>query len=151
MASLLNEMTWTCFFFVLCVLHSPISATVPMPPGNKMSKVAKNKRNDSQVAFTTQEERPESPESSEYCPTDGASESDVEPSVEALQKVYSVFLPPNLCHKERTWEKRRKVSNRSAVYTRDSRTTIWRKNAALREAAKGCQTLDAFVKRTVCL
>jgi hypothetical protein len=46
-------------------------------------------------------------------------------------------------------EKGRKMENRKRVYGGDSRTTIWRKNAALKRAAEGCATLDAFVVRKV--
>jgi hypothetical protein len=41
------------------------------------------------------------------------------------------------------------MTKRSAVYTKDSRTTAWRKNIAQKKAAKGSMTLDAFVQRKV--
>jgi hypothetical protein len=61
-----------------------------------------------------------------------------------------MFLPPHLWLKEMTGQKRQKVANRPPVYTKDLRTTAWRKNSAQRKAAKGCTTLDAFITKTVC-
>jgi hypothetical protein len=70
-------------------------------------------------------------------------------SMEGLQRLYSVFLPPHLKLNEYSREKRQKISRRPAVYTRDSRTTAWRRDVAQKKAAKACGTLDAFVQRKV--
>jgi hypothetical protein len=78
------------------------------------------------------------------------SEEEVEASVEALQSFYSAILPPHLSRETKTRVKRRKIANRPLVYTGDSRTTLWRKETARRNAAKGCATLDTFVVRKVC-
>ena len=78
------------------------------------------------------------------------SEEEVEASIVALQSLYSVDLPPHLRREAKTREKRRKIGNRGAIYTGDSRTTRWRKETARRNAAKGCATLDPFVVRKVC-
>src|SRR6266566_3040320 len=43
--------------------------------------------------------------------------------IEGLQCLYSVFLPPHLQLNETHRDKRQKVSKRSAVYKKDSRTT----------------------------
>jgi hypothetical protein len=73
----------------------------------------------------------------------------VEASVEALQRLYSVFLPPHLRLEAKTRDKRHKVTNRLPMYTRESRTTAWRRNTAQTNAVKGCASLDGFVVRKV--
>ena len=73
----------------------------------------------------------------------------VEASVEALQRLYSVFLPPHLRLEAKTRDKRRKLTSRPPVYTGGSRTTAWRRNAAQMNVAKGCASLDGFVVRKV--
>jgi hypothetical protein len=77
-------------------------------------------------------------------------ESDIEMSVELLQHLYSVFLPPHLRLKEKAQEEFRRTKNRKAVYTRESRTTVWQWKTVQKRAAEGCTTLDTFVKRKVC-
>jgi len=54
----------------------------------------------------------------------------VEASVEALQHLYSVFLPPHLCLEANTRDKRCKIANRPPMYTGESQTTAWRRNTA---------------------
>ena len=49
----------------------------------------------------------------------------VKSSVEDLQQLYSVFLPPHLCLEEKGQEKRQRMVNRKAVYSGDLRMTIW--------------------------
>jgi hypothetical protein len=73
----------------------------------------------------------------------------VEASVEALQCLYSVFLPPHLRLEAKTQDKCRKLTSRPPVYTGGSRTTAWRRNVAQMNAAKGCASLDGFVVRKV--
>jgi len=51
---------------------------------------------------------------------------------------------------ENIGEKRCRTINKLPVYTGSSRTTLWRKNATRKDAAKGCTTLDAFIVRKVC-
>ncbi len=73
------------------------------------------------------------------------SDKEVENSVEVVQRLYSVFVPPELCLEcleEHMWEKHLKATNRQPVYTGSSWTMLWRKNVTLKEAAKGCATLD---------
>jgi len=66
-------------------------------------------------------------------------------SMEGLQCLYSVFLPPHLQLNENSQKKRQKMSKRSAVYTQESQTTAWRRNMAQKKAAEGCIMLDALV------
>ncbi len=143
-----------------------------MPLRNKRSRAAKCARQNAQAAFAA---CAASPEGSEYIILDNSSnrsaidlesgdESDIQggnevkASVEVLQRLYTTVLPPHLRLEENAAQnghtKRRKMDNRKAVYTGDSRTTVWRKNAALKRAAVGCMTLDAFFVRRatrVCL
>ena len=112
--------------------------------------------------------RPLSPNTSDYCPSISDDHADESPSdvdssdgrggdnqarmsVVALQRLYSVFLPPHLRLNQDhdTRGKRRKIKNRPPIYTGDSRTTAWRKDVAQRKAAQGCGTLDGFIKRMV--
>ena len=72
-------------------------------------------------------------------------------SVEDLQQLYLVFLPLHLCLEEKGQEKHQRMVNRKAVYSGDSQMTIWQKKKALKGAAEGCETLDAFVVRKVYL
>jgi hypothetical protein len=65
--------------------------------------------------------------------------------MEGLQRLYSVFLPPHLQPNETRRGKRQRVSKRSTVYTRDSKTTAWRRGVAQGKAAEGCTTLDTYV------
>ena len=139
-----------------------------MPRKGKRSQTAKKKREGAHAAFGTDAARITSPESSDYnvldddsdvavinvdSDDDETSEEEVETSVDAVQRLYSVFLPPQLRLErleDNAREKRRKVANRRPVYTGTSRTTLWRKNATRKDAAQGCATLDTFVMRKVC-
>jgi len=69
----------------------------------------------------------------------------VEASVEALQHLYSVFLPPHLCLEAKMRDKHHKITNRLPIYTRELWTTAWRRNIAQMNVAKGCASLDGFV------
>jgi len=83
---------------------------------------------------------------------DKMSEEEVETSVDAVQHLYSVFLPPQLCLEcleDNAQEKHRKVANRWPVYTGTSRMMLWQKNATCKDAAQSCATLDMFVVRKV--
>jgi len=137
-----------------------------MPLGSKKSRAAKHTRRNARAAFATPAPHIASPEGSEYIGSDSGSGDSVidvesgdeqaiqggnpvESSVEAIQRLYSVFLPPHLRLEEKGREKRQKVTNRKLVYSGFSRTTMWRKETALRHAADGCKTLDAFVVRKV--
>jgi len=103
---------------------------------------------------------------SEYCITNDSSDAseidvgssnnqegdeEVATSMEALQCLYAVFLPPHL-HLEavaKTHEKRHKILIQMAVYIGDSCTTILQKNTVHKKAANGCTTLDAFIVKKV--
>jgi hypothetical protein len=90
-----------------------------MPRPSKKSKTAKLKRQSARTAFGKHSRRAPSPESSDYCVSDNRSDDsimclgstinrqeidseskeegqDVEASVEGVQLLYSVFLPPHL-------------------------------------------------------
>jgi hypothetical protein len=138
-----------------------------MPRKGKRSQTAKKKREGARAAFVKHAARITDPESPDYhvldddsdeaviyvdSSSDTTSEEDVETSVEAVQRLYSMFDPPQSHPKrleEGTRSKRRKTTSRQPVYTGSSRTTLWRKNAAHKVAAKGCVTLDAFVVKKV--
>jgi hypothetical protein len=156
------------FFYRACVsVVSPSFCDNPvMPISSKRSRSAKSKRNNARAAFGKRATRAPSPGDSDYGVPDNNSdasiisvrssddehdESDIESSVEVLQHFYSVFLPPPSCLEGRTQGKRRKGTDRRPVYTGDSRTTRWRKNAALSLAAEKCTTLDGFIVRKVCI
>jgi hypothetical protein len=145
-----------------CQCDNPI-----MPRKGKRSQTAKKKRDGAHAAFGKDAARVTSPERSDYHvldddsdeaviyvdSNDDTSDEEVQDSVEAVQRLYSVFNPPEMRLErleEETREKRRKATNRQPVYTGSSRTTLWRKNATLKEAAKGCATLDTFIVRKVC-
>lgn len=134
-----------------------------MPVRSRRSRSAKKKRPQGQSSFAKRASAP-SPDGSVYCLSDSdtdASNVDTDSSncrgrddqaaasMEGLQRLYSVFLPPHLQLNENSRGKRQKMTKRSAVYTKDSRTTAWRKNVAQKKAAKGSMTLDAFVQRKV--
>lgn len=137
-----------------------------MPARNRKSRDAKKKREEGRTSFTKHAVRPLSPNASDYIPSDdpadespsdadssaGRGEDDqLRTSVVALQRLYSVFLPPHLRINQDTGDnlKRRKIKNRPPIYTGDSRTTAWRKEVAQRKAEQGCGTLDGFIKRKV--
>ena len=109
--------------------------------------------------------RPQSPNSSDYHELDDdidesttdmessderGAQNETEMSVIALQHLNAVFLPPHLLPDEDTRGKHRRIKNRPLVYTRDSRTTAWRRDVAQKKAAQGCTTLDGFIQRKVC-
>ncbi len=135
-----------------------------MPISNKRLRTAKNKRDNVCAAFGKHVTSAllASPGNSDYCVSDNNSvisvrssedeheESDIELSVEVLQHFYSIFLPPPLRLEGKTQGECRKAMNTKPVYTGDSRTTRWRKKAALSLAAEECMTLDRFIVRKVC-
>ena len=139
-----------------------------MPRKGKRSENAKKKHEGAHAAFGRDAAQITSPEALEYHVLDddsdadviyvdsndeATSEEEVEASVEVVQHLYSVFVPLQLhleCLEENTWEKHRRITNRKPVYTGTSQTMLWRKNASLKDAAKGCTTLSAFVVRKVC-
>lgn len=144
------------------------STSYTMPLRSKKSRVAKQKRSHGRAAFrkcaASPPPSPGGSEGSDYrAPDNSTDASSTEAGssnesgtndqaatpVEGLQRLYSVFLPPHLRPKERIQEKRQKISNRRAVYTGDSRTTNWRKDTDLKNAAKGCKTLDGYVLKGV--
>jgi len=145
-----------------CQCDNPI-----MPHNGKRSQTTKKKHKGAHVAFGKDTTRVTSPERSDYHvldndsdesviyvdSNDNTSDEEVEDSVEVVQCLHLVFNPPEM-HLERLeedmGEKHRKATNRQPVYTGSSRTTLWRKNATLKEAAKGCATLDIFIVRKVC-
>jgi len=117
------------------------------------------------ATFAKRVVRPPSPDMSDYRPStsdgdrgesvlddssDERERNEARTSVVELQRLYSDFLPPHLRLKLDTQKKRRKIDKRPAVYTKTSRTTRWRRDVALKKAAQGCATLDAFVLRKVC-
>jgi hypothetical protein len=132
-----------------------------MPVRNKKSQVAKQKkRAPGRTTFTHRADTPRQ-ETTDYFPLDNDSDGSTtdtgrrndrerdDPGLGGLQSLYSVFLPPHMQPKEITREKRQKIQNRPAVYTRDSRTTGWRRDTAQRQAAEGCAKLDTFITRKV--
>ena len=136
-----------------------------MPISSKRSRTAKNKRDNARAAFGKRMTSAPSPGNSDYCVSDNNSDtsiisvrssedehegSDIESSVEVLQRFYSIFLPPPLRLEGKTRGKRRKAMNKRPVYTGDLRTTRWRKKSALSLAAEECTTLDRFIVRKVC-
>jgi len=133
-----------------------------MPCRSKRARAAKKMHQNAHTAFSKPAPHTASPEDSEYLGSDDSViglESDnelgipggngVKSSVEDLQQLYLVFLPPHLCLEEKGQEKHQRMVNRKAVYSGDLRMTIWRKKKALKDAAEGCKTLDAFVVRKV--
>ena len=149
-----------------------------MPAGNRKSRDAKKKQGRGRTTFATHGARPPSPNTSDYCPTmsdDLADESpsDVDSSdnrgwdnnaatsVAALQRLYSVFLPPHLwrnqgpcrghlqLNQDTHLGKRQKIKNRPPIYTGESRMTAWRRGVVRTKAAHGCGTLDAFIQRKI--
>ena len=139
-----------------------------MPRKSKRSKTAQQQRQNTHArAFGALPTRAQSPDGSDiyvlndesdpsviYVDSSEDPESDdevgtVEASVEALQHLYSVFLPPNLHLEAKTRGKRGEVTSRPPVYTRESRTMAWRRNVAQMNAAKGCASLDGFVVQKV--
>jgi hypothetical protein len=139
-----------------------------MPRRAKRSRTAQQQRQSTRAgAFGTLSTRAPSPNGSDIDVLDDKSDAStiyidssddgerddevetVEASVEALQRLYSVFLPPHLRLEANTRDKRRKIPNRLPMYTGESRTTAWRRHTAQMNAAKGCASLDGFVVRKV--
>ena len=148
---------------VLSVATKPSQIHPTMPAGSRKSRDAKEKRRRGRSGFAKQAHTP-SPNTSVYHPSDSdadartveiSSSNDTgtdEPAaadLEGLQRLYAVFLPQRLRLNEGRREKHQRVSKRSAVYTRESRTTAWRKRVAQKKATEGCTMLDAFVLRKV--
>lgn len=106
--------------------------------------------------------------------TEDESEKEVEAAIVTVQSLYSWLLPPHLRRERKTPamqetpempempetpetpsppsppKNRRRIGHRGAIYTGNSRTSVWRKEAAHRNAAKSCATLDPYVVRKVC-
>ena len=137
-----------------------------MPLRSKKSRAAKHARRNACTTFVAPAPRTPSPEGSEYVDSDDSVidvESDdeldkrmqggngVKLSVEVIQQLYSVFLPPHLHLEEKRQEKHQRTENRKAVYSGDLQMTIWRKKTALKCAAEGSRTLDSFMVIKVCL
>ena len=131
-----------------------------MPLTSKRSNAAKRIRQNTPNGFAKPTPRTASPEGLEYLVSDNdpddsgkdaesSDESEIQ-GVEALQRLYSMFLPSHLRLKEKKQEKHQNTKNRKPMYSGDSRTTIWRKGTSLKRAAEGCMMLDAFVVKRVC-
>jgi hypothetical protein len=132
-----------------------------MPRQNKRSRSAKSRwQNAAPAAITEHTISIPSPEDSDYRDLDSSSDTsirraeeidnnEVQASVEALQNLYTVFLPPRLRLEAQSREKCRKIKNWRHVYTGDSQSTNWQKNNAREHAAEGYTTLDSFVMRKV--
>jgi len=139
-----------------------------MPLQSKRSRSAKHKWQNAHAGFTKGVSSPPSPKgsvTSVYCVSDDSSDTSmiseegsddgeqgygVGASVEALQHLYAMFLPPHLRLEAHPPEKLREITKQRVVYTGDSRTMRWRKKVALGHAAKECTTLDGFITRKVC-
>jgi len=131
---------WPLYTSRLSVLPSPLPTDDPsMPLKSKCSRSAKQKWQNAHAGFTKHVSSPSSPEGSIYCVLDSSSDTfmiseeesddneEVEASVEALQRLYAVFLPPHLrlkaCSPEKLW----KIKKQRLVYTGDLQTTRWQK------------------------
>ncbi len=152
----------------VCHLLSPFLSNIPrMPVGKRQSRDAKQKWKEGRTGFAKRAAMPgPNASDSDYCPSttdepdesaadldssdDRGRASEVGTAVVELQRLYSVFLPSHLRPNEENREKRRKTKDRRAVYTRDSRMTLWRRGVAQKKAAQGCATLDGFIQRKVC-
>jgi hypothetical protein len=135
-----------------------------MPIRSKRSRAAKRARQNASAVFAAPAPRTPSPQGSEYVPSDDSvidvksgdksnnqAVNAFKASVEALQRLYSADLPPALRLKEEEPREPQKPKKRKAVYTGESETTKWRRRTAQRHAAEGCQKLDAFFVKRVCL
>ncbi|KAI0245926.1 hypothetical protein BJV78DRAFT_1286974 [Lactifluus subvellereus] len=131
-----------------------------MPLKGKKSTTARQKCHDRHAAFTKQSMRQLCSEGSEYSddatdtPTtdmdstdERQEEVDRADTVDTLRHLYSIFLPPQERLRENTREKRQKMTGRMPVYTGNSRTTAWQKDAAQKKAAEGCMKIDAFLSQ----
>jgi len=111
-----------------------------MPVRGQRSQAAKQKQHQGLSVFAKQAnaQSTPSPDGSVYYLSDGNTDmsttvtdsssggsrnNQAVMSREGLQHLYSVFLPPHLQLNEDGQEKRQRTSKRSAVYTKDSRTT----------------------------
>ena len=129
---------WLSYTSCLSVLPSPPPTDNPsMPLKSKHLRSAKQKWQNTHAGFTKHISSPSSPEGSVYCVSDNSSDTfmiseeesndneEVEASVEALQHLYAVFLPPYLhleaCSPEKLW----KIKKQRLVYTGDSQTMCW--------------------------
>jgi hypothetical protein len=131
-----------------------------MPLTSKRLNTAKHICQNAPNEFAKPTPHTASLEGSEYLVSDNNSDDlgkDAESSdeleiqgVEALQCLYSMFLPPYLCLKEKKQEKHQNTKNRKPMYSGDSQTTIWKKGTSLKHAAEGCMILNAFVVKRVC-
>ena len=142
------------------LVHAP-----RMPFGNRKSRSAKRKREEGRAqgyaTFAKHAPRSPSPHASDYCPSTSDNEdesasgfdssnergsaNEAAAHVAALQRLYSIFLPPHLQLNEEIREKRRKTKHtRVVIYTGKSRTTRWRKGVDQRKSAKGSAKLDKF-------
>jgi hypothetical protein len=129
-----------------------------MPHTSKNSRAAKQICQNAPTGFAKPTPHTVSPEGLEYVASDNGSdylgivessdESETQ-GVEALQCLYSVFLSPHLCLKEKGPEKQQHTRKRRLVYTGDSRTSNWQRESTLKCATEGCMTLDAFVVKRV--
>jgi len=112
-----------------------------MPLGRKKLRAAKHRRQNALTAIAMPAHTA-SLEGSVYLPSNNGSDDslidlesgnesniqggkDVKSSIEALQRLYSVSLPPHLRLKEKGQVTHRKNKNKKAVYSGDSQTTIW--------------------------
>jgi len=132
---------WPLYTLCLSVLPlSPPTDNPSMPLKSKCSRSAKQKWQNAHAGFTKHVSSPSSPEGSIYCVSDNSSDTfmiseeesnnneEVEASVEALQRLYAVFLPSHLRLEARSPEKLWKIKKRRLVYTGDLWTTRWQKN-----------------------
>jgi hypothetical protein len=158
-----------------CVSIAPTpSDFLEMPLRKRKARDAKQRRQEGhkqgRVGFAPHVVRRPSPNASDYRPSttdddvdesESASESEGSSnnrgrkskgtmSVVALQRLYAVFLPHHLQLNQETRSKRRKGKARRAIYTKESRSTKWRRKVKQERAAQGCTTLDGFVLRKVC-
>ena len=131
-----------------------------MPRGSKRSRSAKEKYSREQAVFVKHSRSlpslvdsedevlnyiTDTTTGSETCDEDERSDNEASSGpIEAVQRLYAVFLPPHLRLEESTRHKRQKLANRSAVYRGNSQTTKWRRRTEWAKAAEGCRTLDAF-------
>ena len=149
-----------------------------MPARNRKSRDAKKKQGGGRTTFAMHGARPPSPNTSDYCPTmsddladespsdvdssdDRGCDNDAVTSVAALQRLYSIFLPPHLRRNQGPRQghlqlnqgthlgKCRKIKNRLPIYTGESQMMAWQRGVVRTKAAHGCGMLDAFIQRKV--
>lgn len=129
-----------------------------MPPGSKKSRLAKELRDQGRTSFAKRAKAAPTSDGSVYCLS--GSDADESPidmddiddhqavisAADGLQRLYAEFLPEDLRLNRVNPQNKPK---RPVVYTKDSRTTAWRRRKAQKKAAEGCRTLDAFIQRKV--